>query len=122
MAVITISREHASGGDEVASQLCAVLGYRFFDKTLIQQTAKDTTYPSYMAIDYSEDQHEVQHFLERLFTQAASPAQRMAWAEDRSIASSPERAAVDETAVLSLVRQAVKAACKAGNMVIVGRG
>ena len=122
MAVITISREHASGGDEVASQLCAVLGYRSFGKEQVQQAAEETTYPRYMAIDYSEDQHEVQNFLERLFSVAASPAQRMAWAEDPSIAASPERAVVDEATVLSLVRRAVKAACKAGNTVIVGRG
>ncbi len=122
MAVITISREYASGGDEVASQLCAVLGYRSFDKEQVQKAAEDTTYPRYMAIDYSEDQHEVQNFLERLIGQAASPAQKMAWAEDPSIADSPERAMVDQAAVLGLVRRAVKAACKAGNLVIVGRG
>jgi cytidylate kinase len=122
MAVITISREYASGGDEVASQLCAVFGYRAFGKEQVQQAAEGSDHPRYLAIDYSEDQHEVQSFMERLFSVAATPAQRMAWEEDPSIATRPERAVVDEATVLSLVRRAVKAACKAGNMVIVGRG
>ena len=122
MAVITISREYASGGDEVARQLCAVLGYRSFGKGQIIQAVEETTYPRYMAIDYSEDAHEVQNFLDRLFGQTASAAQKIAWAEDPSIATSPKQAIVDEATVLSLVKRAVKAACKAGNMVIVGRG
>ncbi len=122
MAVITISREFASGGDEVAEQLCKMLGYRSFSKAQIIMAAEETTYPRYMAIDYSEDQHEVQTFLDRLLGQTASPAQKIAWAEDPTIATSPERAIVDESTVLSLVRRAVKAACKAGNVVIVGRG
>lgn len=122
MAVITISREFASGGDEIASQLCDVLGYRSFGKAQILLAAEETTYPRYLAIDYSEDHHEVQTFLDRLFGLAASPAQKMAWTEDPSIATRPERAVVDEATVLSLVKRAVRAASKAGNTVIVGRG
>ncbi len=122
MAVITISREFGSGGDEVASRLCEVLGYRSFGKAQITQAVESTTYPKYMAIDYSEDQHEVQSFLDRLFGRAPSPAQKIAWADDPSIATRPERSDVDEAAVLSLVRRAIRTACETGNMVIVGRG
>ncbi len=35
MTVITISRQYASGGDEIARQLCDRLGYRFLDKDLM---------------------------------------------------------------------------------------
>lgn len=122
MAVITISREFASGGDEIASQLCAALGYRSFGKEQILLAAEDSTYPRHMAIDYSEDQHEVQTLLARLLRAVPTPAQKMAWAENPSIAVSPGRADVDEAAVLDLVKRAVQAASKAGNFVIVGRG
>ena len=39
MAVITISRQYGSGGDEVASRLCELLGYRLFDKQMMAQIA-----------------------------------------------------------------------------------
>lgn len=122
MAVITISREFGSGGDEVANRLCEMLGYHSFGKAQITQAVETTTYPKYMAVDYSEDQHEVQSFLERLFGRTASPAQKIAWADDPSIATRPERSDVDEAAVLSLVRRAIRAASESGDMVIVGRG
>ncbi len=35
MTVITISRQYASGGDEIARQLCDRLGYRYLDKDLM---------------------------------------------------------------------------------------
>ncbi len=122
MAIITISREYGSGGDEVAHRLCEVLGYHAFGKAQITQAVEATTYPKYMAVDYSEDQHEVQGFLDRLFGRAPSPAQKIAWTDDPSIATRPERSDVDEATVLSLVRRAIRAASEEGNMVIVGRG
>ena len=35
MTVITISRQYASGGDEIARLICDRLGYRFLDKNLM---------------------------------------------------------------------------------------
>lgn len=122
MAVITISREFGSGGDEVAYRLCEVLGYRSFSKVEILQAAEETAMPKHIAIDYSEDTHEVQTFLDRLFGRTASPAQKLAWSQDPSIATRPERSDVDDVAVLSLVKRAIKGAVRADNMVIIGRG
>ncbi|RPJ50862.1 MAG: cytidylate kinase-like family protein [Chloroflexi bacterium] len=122
MAVITISREFASGGDEVASKLCDVLGYHSFGKAEILQVVQETTFSRVNAVDYSEDNHEIQTFIDRLMGQKATPVQKIAWTEDPSIATRPERADVHEAAVLSLVKRAVKASLPAGNIVIVGRG
>lgn len=122
MTVITISREFGSGGDEVAFRLAEVLGYRSFSKVEIIQAAEQTAMPKHIAIDYSEDNHEVQTFLDRLFGRTASPAQKIAWSEDPSIATRPERSDVDDAAVLSLVKRAIKGAVRADNIVIVGRG
>lgn len=122
MAVITISREYGSGGDEVASQLCELLGYHSFGQAEINLAAEQTNFPKLHAVDYTEDNHEVQNFLDRLLGQTASPVQKIAWAEDPSIATRPERADVREEAVLCLVKQAIQAAVYAGNIVIVGRG
>lgn len=122
MAVITISREYGSGGDEVASRLCKILGYHSFGQAQIMGAAEQTSLSKVHAIDYTEDNHEVQTFLDRLLGQPASPVQRIAWSEDPSIATRPERVDVREDVVLGLVKQAVQAALRAGSMVIVGRG
>ena len=122
MAVITISREFGSGGDEVASRLCEVLGYHSFGKLEIIQVAKETTLSKTNVIDYTEDNHEVKTFLDRLFGRNASPVQKIAWSENHSIAPRPEQADVHDTAVLSLSKRAINAAVRAGNMVIIGRG
>ena len=122
MAVITISREFGSGGDEVAARLCEILGYASFGKTQIIQAAEETTMSRLNAIDYSEDNHEVQSFLDRLFGRMASPVQNIAWTENPSIASGPRRADVHDVAVISLVKRAIKTALRVNNVVIVGRG
>jgi cytidylate kinase len=122
MAVVTISREFGSGGDQVAARLCEILGYHAFGKAQILQAAEETTMSMSNAVDYSEDNHEVQTFLTRLFGRTATPVQSIAWSENPSIASQPKRADVHEVAVLSLVKRAIKAALQANNIVIVGRG
>lgn len=122
MAVITISREYGSGGDEVASQLCELLGYHSFGQAEINLAAEQTSLPKNHAIDYTEDNHEVQNFLDRLLGQTASPVQKIVWAEDPSLAASPDRVEVQEAAVMTLVKLAIQAAVNAGSMVIVGRG
>ncbi len=122
MAVITISREFGSGGDAVAIRLCDELGYNSFSKEQITEAAKETTLGKHNAIDYTEDNHEVQTFLNRLFGRNASPVQKIAWAENPSIAERPERVDAHDTAVLSLTKRAILASVKAGNFVIVGRG
>jgi cytidylate kinase len=122
MAVITISREFGSGGDEVASRLCELLGYHAFGKLQIIQAAAGSTLSKNNVVDYSEDNHEVQSFLDRLFGRTASAVQKIAWSENPSIATRPEQADVHDTAVLSLSKRAIQDAGRAGNMVIIGRG
>jgi len=122
MAIITLSREYGSGGDEVADRLCETLGYHCFGKAQIIGAASETTLSKNNIIDYTEDNHEAQYFQNRLFGRAASPVQKIAWSENPSIAASPERADVHDTAVLSLADKAIRAAVGAGNMIIIGRG
>ncbi len=122
MAIVTISRQFGSGGDEIANRICEALGYCRFDKQLIEKAAADAGLPKHIAIDYSEDNHEVKTFIDRLLGQNATPCQKIAWTQDPSIASRPERSDVDELAVLGLVKRAIRAAAIADKVVIVGRG
>ena len=51
MAVITISRQYGSGGDEIASRVCELLGYRYFDKRMMAQVASEAGLSSKEVID-----------------------------------------------------------------------
>lgn len=59
MAVITMSRQYGSGGDEIAVRVCELLGYRYFDKALMAQIAAETALWEGPIVDYSEDDHRV---------------------------------------------------------------
>ncbi len=41
MAVLTISRQYGSGGDDIADQVCRILGYRHFTKRHIARAAME---------------------------------------------------------------------------------
>ena len=41
MAVITISRQYGSGGDEIAARVCDILGYTYFYKNLMVKVATE---------------------------------------------------------------------------------
>jgi cytidylate kinase len=98
------------------------LGYHAFGKLQIIQAARESTLSKGNAIDYTEDNHEIQTFLDRLFKLSATPVQKIAWSENPTIATRAGQADVQDTAVISLVKRAIKAGVAAGNMVIIGRG
>jgi hypothetical protein len=62
MAVITISRQYSSRGDEIAARVCVMLGYRYFDKRLMAQIASETGFSESEMIDFSEDDYKVRTF------------------------------------------------------------
>lgn len=122
MAVITISRQFGSGGDEVADRVCEILGYSHFDKRQIDQAAADAGLSGRKVIDYSEDIHEVQSFFNRLFGQSITMAQMMAWMENPAYYPGPDSSEMYQDESIALIRQAIITAGQMGDMVIVGRG
>ena len=46
MAVITISRQYGSGGNEIATRVSEMLGYRYFDKELMTRQAGSGSSPT----------------------------------------------------------------------------
>ena len=124
MAVITISRQYGSGGDEVATRVCEMLGYRYFDKRLMAQIASETALSDSEIVDFSEDDYKVRSFVDLLFG-ASTPrtvAQVRAWKEDATGARVPEVKLLDENQAIALVQATLEASYKQGNIVIVGRG
>lgn len=150
MAVITVSRQIGSGGDEIAHQLCKVLEYQFFEKRLMNKVAVEMGWLEQEVIDFSEDSYETKGILERLFPPGgpmmawqpggtwqgafaetsfitapnveAETTGVGTWAEDTTGAWKKVVERIGETDSVDIVKNLILAASKQTNMVIVGRG
>ena len=122
MAIITISRQYGSGGDEITDQVCQMLGYRHFDKRDIAQAAaragfSEEEIASYK--DYSEENFKVKKFLSRLMRHATPPSGH----KENSLSTRlADEKLFNEASALMLVRRAIETACSTGNTIVVGRG
>ena len=116
MAVITISRQYGSGGDEIAARVCETLDYRFFDKDLMAQVASEIGLSESEIVDFTEDNYNVQSFLARLLGGRGSRIIAQAGSE------ATETTQLDEEQAIHMVRGTIEAAHKQGDVVIVGRG
>ncbi|GAB4450887.1 MAG: cytidylate kinase-like family protein [Anaerolineae bacterium] len=121
MAIITISRQFGSGGDEVASQVAQRLGYRVFDKAMMAQAAADMELVEGAFVDFSEDTYKMQGFLDRLLS-PSTVAQVKTWVTNERGAKVPEVVNLDEAHSTTLVSATINLAYQRDNMVIVGRG
>jgi cytidylate kinase len=122
MAVITISRQYGSEGDEIAAHVCEQLGYRAFDRRLIEQVASEVGLTASEIVDFSEDEHKMRGFLDRLLRGRVPVSEARVWKEDGTGVRRVDVTRLDETASIALVQSVVKAAHRQGNVVIVGRG
>jgi CMP/dCMP kinase len=143
MAVITISRQYGSGGDEIAARLCNVLGYHYFDKRLMAQVATEAGLSPSEVVDFSEDNYKVRSFLERLFgrhsSRVVAPSGWGTGDPTRSriefltpmgiyLYEAPrepafrEVAEPDEAKRIALIEAVIRVAYQHGNIVILGRG
>jgi cytidylate kinase len=74
MMVITIARQIGSGGDRIADQLAATLGYDLIDRRLVEDIASitDTTHEEVERYD-EKGEGRVKHFLKRLLIPEINP-------------------------------------------------
>ena len=125
MAVITISRQYGSGGNQIAIRLCEMLGYRYFDKNLMAEVAIEAGLSHSEVVDYSEDAYKVRTLLDHMyarFVETPKVARAGIWKKDSSGALLEEVSSLDEEQTVSLVGSTIFAAHELGNVVIVGRG
>ncbi len=123
MAVITISRRYGSEGDESAANVCQLLGYQMFDKQLMTKVAAEVGLTEGEVVDFTEDQHRVRSFLDRLLGGPKPTVTRTHnWAEDRFGVHAQDVKALDATESIPLVQAVIHAAYKHDKVVIVGRG
>ena len=120
MAVITISRQYGSAGEEIAARLCELLGYRLFDKQMMAQIASEADLSPTKVIDSQEDRHQVLTWFERIFGNKVAEA----WVstDEESGARTVEIGEVDGRRFATEVSSLIQAAYKRGNVVILGRG
>lgn len=73
MAVITISRQYGSQGNEIADRVCELLGYRYFDKEMMLQVAAEMGLSADTIVDLTEDDFKMRGFLDRLLGHRSLP-------------------------------------------------
>jgi cytidylate kinase len=124
MSVLTISRLFGSGGDEIADQVCQMLGYRHFTKRQIAQAAFEAGLSEQEVASYSEfseANYKYNRYLERLLRRAIPAAKEHPLKEDAVRTLQAEEKLFNEASALTLVQQAIKKAYEIGNIVIIGR-
>lgn len=124
MAVVTISRQYGSLGNEIATRVCELLDYRLFDKRLMAEVASDLDLDQDEIVDYSEDNYKLQSFVDRILN-LTSPriiAQVGTWQETESGSKTKTVTNLDEIQGINFVQKTIQSAYEQDNVVIVGRG
>ena len=116
MAAITISRQVGSHGDTVAQLLCDRLGYRYFDKKLMQGLAAQSGLSPEKVVDLLDDSYRARSLVERLFSNYPAPmGDPGTWIISAEVEAQEQLNAV-------IVTHLIRAAHAQGNVVIIGRG
>lgn len=117
MAVITLSRQWESGGDEVARLLCERLGYQKFDKVAMAQVGQEmglAVGAIQSAVDFKPASKSL---LERWFGNYEDPMT----GDPNALTFGMRNDALQDLTIANLV-EIINAGYKKGNVVIVGRG
>ncbi len=127
MAVITISREYGSRGEEIAQQVATELGYSYFDKEILTDVARevDTTEDKISEHD-EKDEHGFRAFLKNLFAPNNPGFAHYPYYPGIAVDVSDEfvnrQLELDANQVTDSFRHVVEKLWERGNVVIVGRG
>ncbi len=122
MATITISRQYASGGEEIAARVAQLLGYTIFDKTMMAAVATELGLTEHEMVDFKETDQRSLGFLDRLLGRTLTVAEVRTWQEDISGVRTPTIIKISDSQAIALVKGVIDAAHKRGNVLIVGRG
>ncbi len=144
MAIVTISRQHGSGGDHIAALVADQLGYRMFDKQVMAQVAHDAGLSEAEVVDFKESSYKGHGFLDQLFgalkgwvpapdarpvggasvgnSGTASVGKASTWSRDDWGGELEVSHKLDEDRSVNMVRATIEAAHKHGNLVVLGRG
>jgi len=121
-AVITISRQVGSLGDELAEKIAKELGYRYFDKFLMTEIAVSSGLTEAEVIDFNEDNYKVRSFFEQLFGRKSPVGTITVRDRDEKGKVFLTTKVFDEESSLTFVQAVIKKLVDWDNVVIVGRG
>ena len=110
--IITISRQFAAGGSEVARRVAARLGWRLVDNELIEQVAEQAGLPRE---EVAQREERAPGFLERL-VRALGRAVPELFPQPAEKVPEPE-----EAELVRVTERVVADLCAEGNVVVVGR-
>lgn len=127
MAVITISREYGSRGEEIAQQVANQIGYSYFDKEILTDVAREVdTTEDKISVHDEKDEHGFRAFLKNLFAPNSPAFAHYPYypgiAIDVSDGFVDRRMELDANQVISSFRHVVEHLWERGNVIIVGRG
>jgi len=122
VAVITISRQVGSLGDELAEKIAKELGYRYFDKFLMTEIAVSSGLTEAEVIDFNEDNYKVRSFFEQLFGRKSPVGTITVRDRDEKGKVFLTTKVFDEESSLTFVQAVIKKLVDWDNVVIVGRG
>jgi peroxiredoxin/cytidylate kinase len=115
--VITISRQVGSWGKEVALKVSEILGYAFFDKSLMVREAKSLGVSEEDIADFSEDEYKVKGLVDRILLRKKPVAVSFTLKDNAQI-----RKDLNEEDCLSVIQTVINSLASRGKTVIVGRG
>jgi peroxiredoxin/cytidylate kinase len=115
--VITISRQLGSGGDEIALEVSKILGYEYFDKSLISSTGKDLGVCEEDIADFSEDTYKVSSLVDRILLR-----KKLVTVPPNPKDSAQISKTLDEYECLSGIQAVVNNLASRKKTVVVGRG
>jgi cytidylate kinase len=121
MALITMSREPGSGGNELARRICKNLSYRLFERNMMNEIASE------LGLDADETRGIGENLGDSsIFTKFIDPGYHVtktgSWIDDDYGVWADIKKKIGDLKSVQLQADIIKAASKKGNMVIVGRG
>lgn len=114
MPVITISREYASGGSEIARHAAQRLGWELVDNEFIERVARLAGLPREEVAQHEE---RVTTFMERLAGTLSGTAPELFMASPTEVA-----VPLSEDEIVKQTERVIAEAVRHGNVILVGRG
>jgi CMP/dCMP kinase len=114
---ITFSRQIGSGGDEIALNVCQMLGWSFFDKTLMVEVGRSIGVSEEDIVDLCEDTYRIQGLVEKLMLRKR-PAKLSFDIKDNAHI----RKTLNEGECLCVIQTVINNMASRGKTVVVGRG
>ena len=134
MSIITISRQMASGGCEIAAEVAKTLGFRFIDREIIHRAAEEAGVPktALEEIAYEGRRNIVDRILQAMNAMPPVPRTAEAWRREAATSGSQPVGGMFFPAVppfavtlkdyMQMVEMVVRNLAREGNVVILGRG